>query len=39
MAGSGLSPSMSWKIASNFGTMKTSRKTMIAMARNMTMIG
>ena len=26
IAGNGLSPSMSWKIASNFGTMKTRRK-------------
>ena len=29
IAGSGLSPSMSWKIVSNFGTMKTKRKTMM----------
>ncbi len=39
IAGSGLSPSMSLKICSNRGTMKTSRKVMIATARNITMIG
>ena len=39
IAGSGLSPSMSWKIDSNFGTMKTIRKAMMIIARESTMTG
>ena len=39
IAGSGLLPSMSWKICWNFGTMNTSRNARITNAITMTTTG